>query len=723
MTNREQIPMLTPGAEVLVSVVLKGAPSAVPGRHHWLLALLERNGGIAERMVPGLNVEELRRLLVARLATGDFGEPLDKDRVIESAVARAKAEGRERAAERDLAFVILQVVGYQPIAAILESPAETVSVSPASARHLYTPRVRKPMPELDRFGRDLTREAAAGRLPSVVGRDREIDAIIETLCRTTKRNPVLIGDAGVGKTAIVEGLARRVVEGNVPALLRGIRIVAVQISSLVAGASYTGELEKRMKALLEEASQDGIVLFIDEIHSIIGSGGQKGTTDIASLLKPSLARGEIACIAATTGEEYRGYIVSDTALERRFQPIVIEEFSTAQTLEVLGVTRDRLERLRGVRIQDELLSWLVDFAERFLPHRHFPDKAIDLLEQSVAHAVSRDMKILDRAVAESVAQRMVGMPVDSGKRLNALREHLETRALLPPEDIRRLVDRLSVTSEGMDMRAKRPNAVVLLAGDARARAVDLSAAIAEVLFGSADRVVTIDFGRFLSASDITLLLGAPPGYIGYSEPIALHRVAKTPWCVLRCENLHACHPQFIAILSQALQDGYITDARGQKISLSDTVVLLSAESREEMGRNPMGFTHAPVDDSKNVRSTLASLLGDSLLSQTDLICTGVPEADSSCGNWIEKEALPRITARFDKKGVRLGWDESVVRWFAAKQAGTGHRRDWERIVDEQLTPRLLASMKEFPGNEAGQVVVTMKGDDLVLQSIPLKKEV
>ena len=435
-------------------------------------------------------------------------------------------------------------------------------------------KAKSPTSALNFFGRDLTRAAREGKLSPLVGREAELQLVIETLLRRTKRNPVLVGPAGVGKTAIVEGLAQLIVAGRVPDLLQGVRLIALQPSALVAGASMPGELENRMQSILAEASQEGIILFIDEVHALIGAGGTAGTGDLASQLKPALARGDLACIAATTDEEYRRFIETDSALERRFQPVRVEEPTVDQTLQVLNKLGSELARLRRVEITDGVLAYLVQFADQHMRNRQFPDKAVDLLEQCVAHALAQNKRAVDVTDAEAVAQRTAGMPLNLGSRLSDLTVQLTDRALLTPADIEMLVSHLQVTLSGLCLRPVRPDAVVLLTGPAVANSEKLAETIAGVLYGSERRVVALDFGRFTSPSDISLLVGAPPGYVGYSDTLPMHRVAQLGWCVVLGTNVHACHPQVLEVFAQALASGYLTESRGRRIYLSDAIVLL-----------------------------------------------------------------------------------------------------------------------------------------------------
>ncbi|MCS6860787.1 MAG: AAA family ATPase [Abditibacteriales bacterium] len=697
---------LTSGAQRLVEGAARKQQEgkhAQLGVHHWLLALVERHGAMAEEMAQGLEAASLQHYLREQMRRGNVGDTLDQESLVRQAVARAQARGKSQASERDLAAVILTAAGYalteQPPAVSHQPPAASSRPSPLDPQP--TSRSPRPTPTLNRFGRDLTHAAQEGKLSPFVGREEEMQLVIETLCRRTKRNPCLVGPAGVGKTAIAEGLAQRIVRGEVPDALRGARVLAVQPSTLVAGASVWGELEKRMKALLAEASQEGIILFIDEVHSMIGAGGHEGTGDVASLLKPALARGDLACIAATTDDEYRRFIEPDAALERRFQPIRVQELTAEQTLKVLSTLRDELARLRNVQVSDAILRWLVEFAQQFLRNRYFPDKAVDLLEQCVAYAIAQGKTVVEQEDAATVARRMVGMPLALGERLSALRQQLSERALMTEEDRDTLLNRLAVTLRGLDVRPARPNAVVLLIGEAAASSEVLAGVIAASLFGAAERVVTIDFSRFTHPEDVTMLVGAPPGYVGYRDALPIHRVVQMPWCVLRGENLHACHPQVREVLQQALAEGFLTDGRGKRIYLSDAVVLLTAEI-EPASQRPLGFRQAETVSAESARQAAAKVLGEEFVAHCDLVC--VHGGGLSCA-----ALLSDLSERYRKQGVHLRWDEGFIQWLLTQQSTLANQRDWERFVDEQFSPLLIPHLPPTSDQEVRLLIRVGEG--------------
>jgi ATP-dependent Clp protease ATP-binding subunit ClpC len=688
-----------PGARRLIEAALLAEPggSGQAGLHHWLITLCERHGPMAESVARGLDHRAVLTKLRQQVREGQRGEPLAGAAVAARASELALARGNEGPAERDVAAAILALAGYE-----LQPPGGATNPNTAQAPSATQP--ESATPTLDRFGRDLTKAARDGKLPAVVGRDDEIQLVVETLCRRTKRNPVLVGPAGVGKTAIVEALAQRIVRDGVPRPLKDARLVSIQPSSLVAGSGVVGELDKRVGALLAEASQPGVLLFIDEFHSVVGAGGREGTGDLASLLKPALARGDIACIAATTDEEYRRFVEGDAALERRFQPVMVGELGPAATVGVLRTTRAELCALRQVEVDDDVLEWLVEFADLYLPMRRFPDKAIDLLEQSVAFAVSRNRARVERSDAEAVAQRMVGMPLDLDARREKLRSALLERGLLREQDVQALVDLLAVTGRGLDVRPNRPNAVVLLTGELGEHADVLGETIAETLFGSETRLVAIDLSRIAHGADLTLLTGAPPGYVGYHEGSPLQKVAHMPWCVLRFDNAHACHPQAQAVLAQALADGRFAAASGRAVPLSNAIVLLTAEVEANGRKAPVvGFNPVPADDPASASEPVERALGRDLAAQIDLVWSSAPASKQGWRAWLERHLLEDLRGRYQRQGLELAWEAGVVEWLLEREVARPSRREWERVVDQHLNPVLVASLGRAGGK--GRITV------------------
>jgi len=707
--TEEKLPDLTPGAKRIADTAearRDKAGHAVLGVHQWLLVLCERHNALVGEMLHGGDVDAMILDLSQKLARNEVGAALPRNDAVAQAGQLALQHKKMRADVRDLAEIIFTASGYPK----LSTPGEESGMSvddPIEAKPEPAP-----TPTLDQFGRDLTQAASEGKLSALVGREEELQLMMETLCRNTKRNPALIGPAGVGKTAIVEGLANKVISGNVPAPLKDVRIISLQPSLLVAGTNTRGDLEKRMEAILSEAAQDRIILFIDEIHTIIGAGGMVGTSDLGALLKPALARGEIAVIAATTDDEYRRFIEADTALERRFQPIRINELSPEQTYQVVTALRDRLSLKYKVQVDDDVLGWLVQFGQQYMKNRQFPDKAVDLLEQSIAHAVAQGSPVLNMSEAQEVAQRMVGMPLSLENRLTSLQTVLQEQGLMRPEEVGGLLNRLQVTMRGLDLRASRPNAVLLLSGAAAELSETISRTVAGSLFGDAERVIAIDMSRMQHPEDISLLVGAPPGYIGYSERLPLHRLIQIPWCVVRFENIDQCHPSVRAVINQGLQEGRLTDGQGKSIYFSDAVVVLTAEVAIKVQRS-LGFQLKEEQgvEVSDVYKAVAETIGNELASQVDLFMPGIQPATVS-KVWLKDHMLADLAERYLKQGLQLNWDTSLVDWLAESRNQFLSERDWERWIDYSLSPAIVDYLPKPGGPKVSQVNVSMEQDTI-----------
>ncbi len=710
--TEEKLPDLTPGAKRIADTAEARqvkAGHALLGVHHWLLVLCERHNALVGGMLHGGDVDAMILDLTQKLAANELGAALPRNDAVAQVGQLALRHKKMRADVRDLAEIIFSASGLPK----LSTPGEESGISPDNPIEIKPEPA--PTPTLDQFGRDLTQAASEGKLSALVGREEELQLMMETLCRNTKRNPALIGPAGVGKTAIVEGLANKVISGNVPAPLKDARIISLQPSVLVAGTNTRGDLEKRMEAILGEAAQDRIILFIDEIHTIIGAGGMVGTSDLGALLKPALARGEIAVIAATTDDEYRRFIEADTALERRFQPIRINELSPEQTYQVVTALRDRLSLKYKVQVDDDVLGWLVQFGQQYMKNRQFPDKAVDLLEQSIAHAVAQGSPVLNMTEAQEVAQRMVGMPLSLENRLSSLQTVLQEQGLMRPEEVGGLLNRLQVTMRGLDLRASRPNAVLLLSGAAAELSETISRTIAGSLFGDAERVIAIDMSRMQHPEDISLLVGAPPGYIGYSERLPLHRLIQIPWCVVRLENIDQCHPSVRAVINQGLQEGRLTDGQGKSIYFSDAVVLMTAEVTIHAQRS-LGFQLKEEQgvEVSDVYKAVAETIGNDLASQVDLFMPGIQPATVS-KVWLKDHMLADLAERYLKQGLQLNWDTSLVDWLAESRNQFLSEHDWERWIDYSLSPAIVDYLPRPGGPKVNQVNVSMEQDKIKVE--------
>ncbi len=449
-------------------------------------------------------------------------------------------------------------------------------------------RLRGGTPTLAAYSRDLTELAREGKLDPVIGRDREIDRVISILARRSKNNPCLVGEPGVGKTAIVEGLAQRIASGDAPAALRGKRLLALSLGPLVAGTKYRGEFEGRVKRILDEVKRSArdVVLFIDELHTLVGAGAAEGAPlDLSTMIKPELARGDLQCIGATTFDEYRKYVESDAALERRFQPVMVEEPSIEETIEILRGLRDRYARHHRVEIDEAALETAAQLAARFIADRFLPDKAIDLVDEAAASVALANKGAVEfprvqSADVAAVVTRWTGIPQSSltesqAGRLLDLERLLSKRVIGQEHAIGAVSEAIRRARTGLH-DPRKPLGSFLFRGPSGVGKTELAKSLAEVLFGSEAALVRIDLSEFTEPHTLSRLLGAPPGYAGHDEPGQLTEpVRRRPYCVVLFDEVEKAHPDVASILLQILDDGRVTDSKGRTIDFRHALIILT----------------------------------------------------------------------------------------------------------------------------------------------------
>lgn len=628
-------------------------------------------------------------------------------------------------------------------------------------------------PSLDEFGRDLTEEARQGRIDPVVGREDEIEQCIEVLSRRTKNNPCLIGEPGVGKTAIVEGIAQRIVNGAVPDLLKDRRVVALDLTGMVAGTKYRGEFEERVKKVVDEvrAHSDEVIVFIDEVHTLVGAGSAEGGMDAANILKPALARGELHVIAATTIDEYRKNIEKDAALERRFQPILVPEPTVEQTVEILAGLRDTYEAHHQVRITDEALDAAASLSARYITDRFLPDKAIDLIDQASARVRLRsrtpgsDVRELeerleslrrdkDQAVAaedydrakelsaeigkvrpelerarhgadtvpqvmvEDIAEvvsRRTGIPVtqlteQERERLMRLEEHLHRRVVGQDEAVTAVAEAVRRARAGLS-DPNRPIGSFLFLGPTGVGKTELARALAAALFGGEDHMVRIDMSEFQERHTVSRLIGAPPGYVGYEEAGQLtEAVRRRPHGVVLLDEIEKAHPDVMNILLQMLDDGRLTDGQGRTVDFSNVIVIMTSNLGAELILEATG----PVED--RLMDLLRHTLRPELLNRID---------ETIIFKRLERDQLRQIVdLMLERTRQRLrGQDVTMEVTDAAKDwlAGRGHQpefgaRPLRRTVQRELDNRLSTMLLTGEVREHGRVTVDVEDDRLRLRA-------
>ena len=632
------------------------------GTEHILLGLVREGDGVAAKVLSNLGVElEKVRSAVEfiigrgeRTFRGEIGLTPRAKRVIELAVDEARRLGHNYIGTEHLLLGLLRE-GEGVAAGVLESLGVSLekvreetkrTLQQTLPQHQAGARPSSRTPTLDQLSLDLTARARAGKLDPGIGRNKEIERVIQILSRRTKNNPVLLGEPGVGKTAIVEGLAHRIVAGNVPQTLRDKRVLTLDIGSLVAGTKYRGEFEERLKKVIDEIKMAGnCMLFIDEMHTIVGAGAAEGAVDASSILKPSLARGELQCIGATTADDYRKHVERDPALERRFQPVTVDEPSIEETVDILKGIKSRYEEHHGLTIGDEAVSAASALAARYIPDRFLPDKAIDLVDEAgsrvklrhlstpvalteaekaletlrkdkeaaiasqgyelAAELRDRELKLAAKIEEESqeekkreipvvteediaeVVSMWTGIPVtrlakDETARLLQMESVLHQHIIGQDEAITIISKAVRRARAGLK-DPRRPIGSFIFLGPTGVGKTELVRVLAEFLFGSRDALVRLDMSEFMEKHTVARLVGAPPGYIGYEEGGQLtEAVRRKSYSAILLDEIEKAHPDVFNILLQIFDDGHLADAKGRRVDFRNTIIVMTSNIGAEL---------------------------------------------------------------------------------------------------------------------------------------------
>ena len=647
-------------------------------------------------------------------------------------------------------------------------------------------------PALDSFGRDLTELARQNKLDPVIGRANEIERVIQILCRRQKNNPVLLGEAGVGKTAIVVGFAQMVVSGEVPELLRDKRIVVLDLAMMVAGTKYRGQFEERIKAVMNEVKRaKNTILFIDELHTLVGAGGAEGAIDASNVLKPALSRGEIQCIGATTLDEFRKYIEKDGALERRFQNVIVEPPSPSQTIEILKGLRDRYEQHHRVQITDDALAKAVELSTRYITARCLPDKAIDVIdeagarirlksmvrppdlkeieeeverlnaqkEEAVANqdfekaaslrdqadklkkkkeGLNKDWRekskekdgIVDAEVISEVVAKMTGIPLtrlssEDAVRLMGMEDELHRRVVSQNEAIKQVAKAVRRSRSGLK-DPRRPTGVFLFAGPTGVGKTLSAKTLAEFLFGDQDALIQIDMSEYMEKHNVSRLIGAPPGFVGYEEGGQLtEKIRRRPYAVVLLDEIEKAHPDVFNMLLQIMEEGHLTDSFGRKVDFKNTVLIMTTNAGALAINNEFGFAPKDNDTSydrmkERLQHELEREFKPEFLGRLDEIVVFRSLNEEHLKQIVEIE-LSKVRERLAEKGLALVLTDEAKQFVVSKGNATEYgarplRRAVETYIEDPLSENLLQGA--FEGHNTITVRAKEVGDQKQLDFEP-----
>jgi ATP-dependent Clp protease ATP-binding subunit ClpC len=635
-------------------------------------------------------------------------------------------------------------------------------------------------PALDSFGRDLTELARQGKLDPVIGRENEIERVIQILSRRQKNNPVLLGEAGVGKTAIVEGLAQRVVENNIPDLLRDRRIVVLDLAMMVAGTKYRGQFEERIKAVMNEVRRArNTILFIDELHTLVGAGGAEGAIDASNVLKPALSRGELQCIGATTLDEYRKYIEKDQALERRFQSVMVEPPSPEEAVEILKGLRDRYESHHRVRITDEALKAAVELSNRYITGRCLPDKAIDVIDESGARirlksmvrppdlkeldeeierlngakeeavasqdfekaaglrdqadklkkkkeSAARDWReradeaggVVDGEVIAEVVAKMTGIPLTRLSKADAVRllemeVELKKKIINQNEAIERVAKAVRRSRSGLK-DPKRPTGVFLFAGPTGVGKTLLAKTLAEFLFGDQNSLIQIDMSEYMEKHNVSRLIGAPPGYVGFEEGGQLtEKIRRRPYAVVLLDEIEKAHPDVFNMLLQIMEEGHLTDSFGRKVDFKNVVLIMTTNAGASVIKDGAQFGFTKRDGDSTYEGMKTRLMQEiekefkpEFLGRIDDVIVFRHLQRSDLMRIIDIE-LHKVRIRLSERGLKLVLSDEAKEYIISKGGDVDYgarplRRSVEMNIEDPLSEELLR------GSFEGKNMITVK---------------
>ena len=624
---------------------------------------------------------------------------------------------------------------------------------------------------------NLTQKAKDGKIDRIVGRDQEIERVIQILNRRTKNNPCLIGEPGVGKTAIAEGIAQKLADGTVPAMLQGKELYLLDMTSLVAGTQFRGQFESRVKGLLDDVRKIGnAILFIDEVHSLVGAGDSEGSMNAANILKPALSRGEIQVIGATTFDEYRKHIEKDAALERRFQPVKVDQPTIEQTVDVLKGIKKYYEQFHRVTVTDEIARRAVLYSERYINDRFLPDKAIDLLDEACSCAnlrnktlaqydeYNRQIKVYQHVIeseeqkdkdvdyeklaenkakvlqlqsqakeleSEALGQKVTdedlakvielwtGIPASKiqeseMQRVSSLEESLKKRIIGQDEAVK-LVS-AAVRRSRVQISKKRRPASFIFVGPTGVGKTELVKVLSEELFDKQNPLIRLDMSEFMEKHSVARIIGAPPGYVGYDEAGQLtEKVRRRPYSVVLFDEIEKAHPDVMNILLQILDEGKITDAQGRIVSFESAVIVMTSNCGTEQRASSLGFNKTPSDIVRDrVMQSLSEFLRPEFLGRVDevVIFNQLTEEDFVK---IAELMLGELKEPLAEKGITCLWDEAALKLIAHKAHGKqGGARDLRRLIRKEVEDKICSLLVERYANQPAGIQISAEDDNIVL---------
>ncbi len=698
---------------------------AMIGPEHLLLGLM-REGGTAAHILGefGATLDNLRSRVEAIIGRGEGGRlneapnitPRAK-RVMELSSAEARALGAQVTSTEHILLGIISEGDGVAFKILQEFTRDTDSIRwrvLSAAEQPANGKANKPVatPFLDEYGRDLTRQAREDKLDPVIGRSEEIQRVTQILSRRSKNNPVLIGEPGVGKTAIVEGLAIAIRDKRTPPHLHGARLVSLDLSGVVAGTKYRGEFEERLRQIIEELRQSKAIAFIDELHTLVGAGGAEGTLDAANILKPALSRGEIQVIGATTTGEYHRYIEKDAALERRFQPVIVLEPSPSETVQILRGLRERYQEHHGVIIPDAALELAVRIGDRSLPGRNFPDKAIDIIDEaasrvrihmSLGEDVTRNdagEPIITRDDMEAVINSMGGVyGSNSPEQLTDLEDQLDEQVYGQPEAIKALAGALRRSRVGLGGR-RRVAASFLFVGPSGVGKTHLAKALAKTLFGSERALIRVDMSEFQEAHSVSKLIGSPPGYVGHEQGGRLtEAVRRQPFSVILLDEIEKAHPDIYNTFLQVLDDGRLTDGQGRTVDFRRTIIIMTSNTGFNVSQTA-GFSPVTPESNMPLRHIFTPEFLDRLDDVIRFRALGEDELVR-----VAQQLLDDMQDELHSRELSVTFEPGVAAWLVSKLKARSHKhavgssRQLRTLVREEIEDPLALELLAHSGDE------------------------